>query len=337
MLIAVVADTHWGARNDHPVLRERMARFHSEVFFPACEARGVKRVVHLGDLFDRRKYVNFLTASACRESFVEALRSRGMRAHVLVGNHDSYYRNTIKQNSVRTLLDADDCVDVVDAPATVHFDSTEACLFPWVCDENSAEAERLMREGPPSVALGHFELAGFEMYRGSVCEHGMDASALGRFDAVLSGHFHAPSCRGNVRYVGAAGQYTWADAGDARGFHFLCTESGRLEYVPNPIECFAVVRPQSASDASEYAGKFVKVVSSEGAEELVAALETAGAADVQTVEGVQTDTAAGVEEVDASAIDTLELVAAHAVRECGGDAAADRLARELYAEAEASL
>ena len=91
------------------------------------------------------------------------------------------------------------------------------------------------------IVLGHLELVGFEMFRGSVSTHGDSPDLFGRFDLVCSGHYHHKSDTGNIHYLGSHSQFTWSDYGDDRGFHILDTETKELEFVKNPYEMFAKV------------------------------------------------------------------------------------------------
>ena len=74
MKIAILADTHFGARNDSQLFLDYFTNFFENTFFPECEKRGVKTIIHLGDLMDRRKFVNFNTLSQVREKFVEPIK-----------------------------------------------------------------------------------------------------------------------------------------------------------------------------------------------------------------------------------------------------------------------
>ena len=58
MKIAIINDTHFGAKNDSPVLLEHFIRFFEWQFFPYCIKNNIQRIIHLGDFFDRRKYIN---------------------------------------------------------------------------------------------------------------------------------------------------------------------------------------------------------------------------------------------------------------------------------------
>ena len=59
MKIALVTDTHFGARSDSQPFDAFFKKFYSEIFFPELDKRGITNVIHLGDCFDRRKYINF--------------------------------------------------------------------------------------------------------------------------------------------------------------------------------------------------------------------------------------------------------------------------------------
>jgi hypothetical protein len=47
-----------------------------------------------------------------------------------------------------------------------------------------------LKETTAQVLMGHFEIAGFEMHRGAMCDHGESIDSFSKFDIVYSGHFH---------------------------------------------------------------------------------------------------------------------------------------------------
>ena len=59
MKIALVTDTHFGARSDSQAFDAYFKKFYQEVFFSEIDKRKITKIIHLGDCFDRRKYVNF--------------------------------------------------------------------------------------------------------------------------------------------------------------------------------------------------------------------------------------------------------------------------------------
>ena len=73
MKVALLGDTHIGARNDHPAFHKLFAKFYDDVFFPYLEQHNILHVIQLGDVFDRRKYINFSSLKLGREYFFERL------------------------------------------------------------------------------------------------------------------------------------------------------------------------------------------------------------------------------------------------------------------------
>ena len=59
MKLAILNDTHCGIRNSSEIFLNNAADFYDNIFFPECEKRGVKHILHLGDYYDHRKFVNF--------------------------------------------------------------------------------------------------------------------------------------------------------------------------------------------------------------------------------------------------------------------------------------
>jgi metallophosphoesterase superfamily enzyme len=104
MKIALITDTHFGARGDHAAFDKHFKKFYEQSFFPTLDQRGIRNVIHLGDMFDRRKYINYLTLNNCREYFFDPLRDRKIKLDVIVGNHDVFYKNTNSINSPELLL-----------------------------------------------------------------------------------------------------------------------------------------------------------------------------------------------------------------------------------------
>lgn len=270
MKIALVTDTHWGARNDSRAFHDHIKKFYDNVFFPYLEEHKLDTVIHLGDVVERRKFINFQIAKHFRENFVEQLERIGAKLHVIVGNHDVYYKNTNEVNSMDELLGSSTHdVEIYTESTEVEFDGTNILLMPWINNENYKRSMDLLNNTTAQVVMGHFEIAGFEMYKGVPNAHGMDYSVFNRFECVLSGHFHTRSKRENIQYLGTPYEITWSDYDDPRGFHVFDTDTRELEFIANPYRLFHKLKYSDDGksidevtklDYNKYADSYVKVI-----------------------------------------------------------------------------
>jgi DNA repair exonuclease SbcCD nuclease subunit len=233
-----LGDTHFGARGDSLDFHKYFQKFYDEVFFPYLIENDIKVVFQMGDLFDRRKFINFNSLYLSRKYFFEKCERLGIQLHTLIGNHDVAYKNTLEVNSPSLLLNEYNNIEIYEEFDTVDFDGVSIDIVPWICDDNVDDIFNRMKESKAQICFGHFEIAGFEMDRGNVCESGIDKQSLSKYDVVLTGHFHHKSTDGNITYVGTPYEMTWADWNDPKGFHIFDTETREMNFVKNPFSMF---------------------------------------------------------------------------------------------------
>ena len=300
MKVALLADTHWGIRNDSTIIADSLKRFLDDVFFPALDTHGITDIYHLGDLVDRRKYINFNTARRLREDFLDPLQSEGLFMHIIAGNHDTYYKNTNALNALDEMLFGRyDNIRIYTHPTDTHFaDGSPVLLLPWICDENREKSIQAIKNTISQVAFGHLELAGFDLYRGHKNDHGDDPNIFNRFDVVCSGHYHTRSDNGSIFYLGCPVQFNWNDYNDIKGFHIFDTETRSLEFIPNPDNLFdkffyddlgKSLDDVIVFDQADYRNKYIKLIVKNKTNPywfdiVVEKLEKAGLADLQVVE-----------------------------------------------------
>tara|TARA_B110000196_G_C21128426_1_gene657164 strand:- start:107 stop:1174 length:1068 start_codon:yes stop_codon:yes gene_type:complete len=240
MKIAIITDTHFGARNDNPIFAKYFRKFYEEVFFPTLEERGIRTVIHMGDVVDRRKFINWKTLYLMRELFFDACHNRNINLHVIIGNHDTFYKNTNLLNSMEGLrLENNNQCHVYTESTEVDLDGTKCLMQPWICPENKEQSLDMIAKTDAQVLFGHLEVQGFVMHVGQTnLYEGLPAATFDKFDMAFSGHFHHKSDNGTVFYLGNPYQITWSDYKDPRGFHIFDTESRELEFILNPHEMF---------------------------------------------------------------------------------------------------
>lgn len=269
--VAIISDTHWGVRNDNVAFMDMTKRFLDDVFFPTLERESITTIIHLGDLVDRRKQISYLTARRLRCDFLDRIAHRKTyTAHFLAGNHDTYYKNTNEVNALTELVDGNySNIKVYVEPEEVNIEGEQVLFLPWICAENREQSMRMLNESNAKICMGHLEIQGFEMFRGSVSTHGESRRIFDRFDLTLSGHYHHRSSDGSITYVGSHGEFTWSDYDDARGFHILDLKTQELTFVENPHRLFTKVWYDDSEKELEqlleynfeqHAGTMVKVV-----------------------------------------------------------------------------
>jgi predicted phosphodiesterase len=264
MKVALVADTHFGERGDSPACQEFMARFFTEQFFPELKRRGIKDIIHLGDLVHRRKYINWSTAKVLRECFLEPVQKYNLV--IIAGNHDVYFRDTNKVNALREVpfVEGDYISDIVDEePYEEKYDGKHVLFVPWMTTDNSEACIKAIKTTKATVVVGHFDIVGCSFNRHTINEKGLDPKEFDRFEAVFSGHYHHKSSKGNIHYLGAPYEMSWEDYKDPRGFHIWDTETGELEYIQNPLTMYAKAHFGDGAkpvDIESLKGKIVKVI-----------------------------------------------------------------------------
>ena len=264
MKIALINDTHWGARNDSPAFIDYFNRFYDEVFFPYLQENNIKTVIHLGDVVDRRKFINHNTAHNFKLKFWNKIDELNLDTHVIIGNHDTYYKNTNEINALQN-LNISKTAKVYTSSQTINFDGLDILFIPWICDTNKEDTLHHIDSTTAQIVMGHLEIKGFEMHKGHLNEQGLEKELFKRFEKVITGHFHKKSDDGHIYYLGCPYQIMWSDYNCPKGFHIFDTQTRELTRIPNPLIMFKKFvyndkgEDYSKKDLSEYENTFVKL------------------------------------------------------------------------------
>jgi DNA repair exonuclease SbcCD nuclease subunit len=262
MKVAIITDTHYGARKGSKLFQDYFELFYKNVFFPTLEQYGITTVIHMGDAFDSRKSIDYQSFEWAKKVVFEPLSKYNV--HMITGNHDCYYKNTNNVNSPNLLLQSYPNVKTYSSPTEIKVGDLNVLLIPWICMENEEQSLKAIKNTKSKIAMGHLELQGFHVNRSVVMEHGLEANIFKNFTKVFSGHYHTRSDNGTVFYLGNPYEMFWNDVNDPRGFTIFDTET--LEHTPidNPYRLFYNIyyddTPYQMFDASEYENKIVKVI-----------------------------------------------------------------------------
>jgi UDP-2,3-diacylglucosamine pyrophosphatase LpxH len=262
--VAILGDLHFGISNDSPFFLNNSLTYFEEVFFPYLKQNNIRSVIQLGDVFDRRKYVNLKTLNVVRERFLKYFYEENFKLYTLLGNHDVYYKNTNNINSLVQLLDKDK-IFVSTKPCVVNIEGYDYGLVPWITEDNEKECKKFIREKKCNYLCGHFEIKGFHLIRGVMNEEGQDFSEFNGYHKVFSGHFHCKQSAENIEYVGTPYQMIFSDMHEKKGFHIFDPSTNSLEFVESQRSLFQQINyndKQSSMlemDFSQYENSFVRV------------------------------------------------------------------------------
>ena len=260
MKIAILNDTHCGVRNSSDIFLKYQERFYEEIFFPYLKEHNIKHILHLGDYYEHRKFVNFKALNANR-------KHAGITMDIIPGNHDVYFKNTNELCSLKELLGYfTSNINIVMKPTVLNYDGLGVAVIPWINNGNYQEYTDFALNCEADILGAHLELKGFDMMAGISNPHGMNADIFNRFEMVLTGHFHTKSSRDNIHYLGSQMEFTWADVDDPKYFHVLDTDTREIEPVRNPITIFKKfvyddeTVDYNSIDISEFEKKFIKII-----------------------------------------------------------------------------
>ena len=313
MKVAIITDTHFGARKGSKLFQDYFELFYKNVFFPTLEQYGITTVIHMGDAFDSRKSIDYQSFEWAKKVVFEPFSKYDV--HMITGNHDCYYKNTNNVNSPNLLLQSYPNVKTYSSPTEIKVDDLNVLLIPWICMENEEQSLKAIKNTKSKIAMGHLELQGFHVNRSVVMEHGLEANIFKNFTKVFSGHYHTRSDNGTVFYLGNPYEMFWNDVNDPRGFTIFDTET--LEHTPidNPYRLFYHIyyedTPYQMFDASEYENKIVKVIvrkksDSKQFEKFIDKLYSANVSELKIVENFQIQESENFEAFDSE--DTMSIL-----------------------------
>lgn len=318
MNIVFLGDTHFGVRGDSIAFQTHFKEFYEKTFFPLLIENDVKHVIQMGDLFDRRKYINFHTLHEARKMFFDRFEELGITLHTVPGNHDIFYKNTSRINSLKELIDGVPNINVYYEPTTLDFDGFKIDMIPWINEENYDSIIDYMIQSTSPLAAGHFELDGFEVMKGITHHGGMTMDKLDSYDVVISGHFHTESKRGNIHYIGTPYEMTWSDHGDHKGFYMFNTEHKNFRKYDNPEHMFYVIHYDEGEkyEIAKYKNSIIKVIATgeydnDKFDSFIDSLYSVDAVDVNVIAtAVNSDDDSDLEGLDTE--DTLTILLRHA-------------------------
>ncbi len=301
MKIPLITDCHFGARSNSEFFDKQFEKYYTEQFFPYVDKLKPEFIICLGDIFDNRKNINLEILSNCKRYFFDEIIKRDIELHIIVGNHDAHFKDTLKVNTPDLVLREYDNVVVIDKPQVRRFGKSNILMMPWICRDNVEESMKLLSESKAEYCFGHFEIAGFRMHKHVESHGGFEPVIFNNFKKVLSGHYHTRSTKGHITYLGISVQQSWADHDDPKGIHIFDADTGDLEFIQNPDDIFVKFEyNDETKEQPDFKNKIVRVVTTNVNDKtkfdkfIKRALET----DPEDLKIIDQETILKVEEID---------------------------------------
>ena len=316
MKLAIITDQHFGCRKNSKLFHDYFLKFYNEVFFPTIEREGITTIIDMGDTFDSRKGIDFVTLTWAKKNYFDRLRDMGITVHTIVGNHTAYYKNTNDVNAIDLLLREYSNVTIYSETTSIEVGGLNILLVPWINSENREMSVGLIKKSKASVCMGHLELNGFRATPGHMMEHGMERDIFSKFKKTFSGHYHCRSNQDNIYYLGNPYEMFWNDVNDEnRGFHLFDTET--IEHIPvnNPYRLHKIIyyndHDYQLFDATQLKNKIVKIVVKKKTnqvkfEKFIDKLYSANVAELKVVENFMLQEAEDFEAFESE--DTLSIL-----------------------------
>ena len=259
--IAIVSDIHWGKSRDSATMTKISEDFFEHLFGMMMD-RDIKNLFFLGDWFDNRNTISVKTSWHSFKAFSRLLEC-GVKVYMVVGNHDSFLKESVEVNSL-VQFGRDPNVFVVSEPTTVVFPSATGALFPW----GTFDPQRVS-DSKRDVLFGHFDFQGAQLV-GSVNESGIAVEDILKLSPlVFSGHFHIRReyiyKNGKIVSVGCPFELDWGDYANEKAVVFFDASMMSYESVPNDFsprhrKIFWSKVLNRTDDLKGVKGNFVKLI-----------------------------------------------------------------------------
>ena len=229
----VFGDMHFGIRGDSKHFLDYQKKISEEMIFPFIDEnfQVIEKMIFLGDIFDKRRQINVFTLGKVKD-FFDKINEYGIPVYIIIGNHDTFFKNTNEINSPFMIFDKYENITVIDK---IPVEDGNNIYCPWINDSNREQCMKILSETQAKYVFGHFEINNAQLLGNTRCDFGIDDSFFNKFKYVFSGHFHFRQAFKNILYTGCLWELSRDDVVQTKGFFVLEKENGEIkniEFVP---------------------------------------------------------------------------------------------------------
>lgn len=230
--IYVLGDLHLGIKNASIEWSDIQTQYLLKDFINSIEDDGfdpnLDILIQVGDWHHVRESTNVRIQNVSFE-VAKVLTDRFKKGvHVILGNHDVYYKD---KTEVHSLIGMDKMFNnfyVYDSPTKININGIhKILLMPWI-DSTDKFKKELDRFPGTDYMFCHADIKGAALSKTTKLEHGVEYSDLTGFKKIYSGHIHIRQSKNNLIYVGTPYQMDRGDSGNSKGFYVLDLEAEKI-------------------------------------------------------------------------------------------------------------
>jgi DNA repair exonuclease SbcCD nuclease subunit len=225
--VCCISDIHIGVHQNNALWHDIAINWASWLKKELVK-KGIKDIVISGDLFHYRDEIAVNTMQVTTRIMN---MWRNFNIILLVGNHDSYYKDRVDVNSL-SILSGWDNITVFDRQEQVTAFGKKILFCPW-----GVRTEELVKS---DIIFGHFEIQSFKMNQYKICTDGIKSrDLLKHAPLVITGHFHLRDERkyktGTILYLGNPFQMDFGDVDSTKGYYILDIKNTDYKFYENNI------------------------------------------------------------------------------------------------------
>jgi DNA repair exonuclease SbcCD nuclease subunit len=238
--------------------------------FEQAKANGVHAVVVAGDLFHERQKLDVETYQLAFRIFQKYCGEQGMKAYLLMGNHDMYHKSQWDISSI-VPLEALSNITVINEPCTLNIGKHPVSFLPFT-ENPVGDLRELSNNSDYRILFGHLAVDGaiLNSIAHSVAdvpvEHDGDMVKLGvdlfnNWDQVFLGHYHCEQrLADHVEYVGSPLQLSFGEAFSQKHVIVYDLETHEKQYVLNDFSPKHLIVKEKDLEKHALKGNFVRLM-----------------------------------------------------------------------------
>jgi DNA repair exonuclease SbcCD nuclease subunit len=224
---AIFTDLHLGVHQNSSTWHGIALKW-ADWFVNDLKEKGIKDILFLGDFFHSRSEISVNTIHASSELLTRFI---DFNLHMIVGNHDSYYKQKSDIHSL-SILTGYPNISIYDKTTTKNIGNKTVTFCPWGFQYSEIEKS--------DIIFGHFEIESFKMNAHKLCEVGVKPKELlKKAKVIFSGHFHLNEEReyddGKIIYVGSPFQLDFGERETQKGYYIIDFDDLTYNFYRNEV------------------------------------------------------------------------------------------------------